>query len=447
MKKYIIIFMLIITAKLYSQWEFVGLDSIVVRQVQVFGDTIWAGTAVHTTQSQISGLYRSTNKGKDWIQIDTVLSKGGIGSLNFHPTNHNIIYIVKAINSPYGGSGTPFKSINGGKTWTGMGLDNYLIKWFHPSPFNENKFYAVDALNNEVYKSVDGGDTWSLIGEFPASSHGRFVAFNFSLARDSLLFAFDDVQFYQAFYKSTDDGYSWHYVGTPPLGITPEISTDNKLDCRIYFESYFITDNCGSTWNQVDSIDYSLTSRYLSLYIDTVNSKLYVAKTTGIYVSEKQTINWQKLSGTESLPLQGGSRPGFQSADLGRLKNIFVMGKTMYVGTLSGIYKKADITDVKDGNTFENISYSLSQNYPNPFNPKTIISYTLQVSGHTTLKVYDILGREVAALVNKEQSAGNYEVEFDGSKLSSGIYIYSIRVYSPGRAGNYAASKKMALTK
>ncbi|MBI1937530.1 MAG: T9SS type A sorting domain-containing protein [Ignavibacteriales bacterium] len=446
MKKYMLIYFLISISKLYSQWEFVGLDSIVVRQVQVFGDTIWAGTAVHTTQSQISGLYRSTNKGKDWIQIDTVLSKGGIGSLNFHPTNHNIIYIVKAINSPYGGSGTPFKSIDGGKTWTGMGLDNYLIKWFHPSPFNENKFYAVDALNNEVYKSVDGGDTWSLIGEFPASSHGRFVAFNFSLAKDSVLYAYDDVQFFQAFYKSTDDGYSWQYVSQPPLG-PREILTDNKLECRIYLESFFITDNCGSSWNQVDSIDYSLTSRYLSLYIDTVNSKLYVAKTTGIYVSEKQTINWQKLSGTESLPLQGGSRPGFQSADLGRLKNIFLIGKTMYVGTLSGIYKKADITDVKDGNTFENISYSLSQNYPNPFNPKTKIKYTIPQLSFVTVKIYDLLGREVTTLVSKEQTPGNYEIEFNAKNLSSGIYIYSIRVYSPGRAGNFVDNKKMALVK
>ncbi|MBI1937532.1 MAG: T9SS type A sorting domain-containing protein [Ignavibacteriales bacterium] len=176
-------------------------------------------------------------------------------------------------------------------------------------------------------------------------------------------------------------------------------------------------------------------------------------KTDGIYVSDKQTINWQKLSGTESLPLQGGY--GYQSSDTGRLKNIFVMGKTMYVGTLFGIYKKADITDVKDGNTFENISYSLSQNYPNPFNPTTTIKYTIPTveTGyipslqHVTLKIYDILGREVAALVNKEQSAGNYEVEFDGSKLSSGIYIYTIRVYSLGRAGNFVDNKKMALIK
>ncbi|MBI1937533.1 MAG: T9SS type A sorting domain-containing protein [Ignavibacteriales bacterium] len=66
---------------------------------------------------------------------------------------------------------------------------------------------------------------------------------------------------------------------------------------------------------------------------------------------------------------------------------------------------------------------------------------------NVTVKIYDLLGKEIAALVNKEQSAGNYEVEFDGSKLSSGIYIYTIRVYSQGRAGNFVDNKKMTLIK
>ena len=80
-------------------------------------------------------------------------------------------------------------------------------------------------------------------------------------------------------------------------------------------------------------------------------------------------------------------------------------------------------------------SYQLSQNYPNPFNPSTIIKYSLPVEAHSsvqlqsvpvTLKVYDILGREIATLVNKYQPSGNYEVNFDASDLTSGIYFYKI---------------------
>jgi hypothetical protein len=87
------------------------------------------------------------------------------------------------------------------------------------------------------------------------------------------------------------------------------------------------------------------------------------------------------------------------------------------------------------------LTYDLSQNYPNPFNPSTVISYRLPVIGFVTLKVYDILGREVATLVNEEKPAGEYEVEFDGSTLTSGIYFYQLK------AGEFIQTKKMILLK
>lgn len=85
--------------------------------------------------------------------------------------------------------------------------------------------------------------------------------------------------------------------------------------------------------------------------------------------------------------------------------------------------------------------YSLSQNYPNPFNPSTVIKYSLPKTENVTLKVFDILGREVAVLVNEFKQAGTYSVEFNGSGLSSGVYIFQIK------AGTYSATKKMILSK
>ena len=85
--------------------------------------------------------------------------------------------------------------------------------------------------------------------------------------------------------------------------------------------------------------------------------------------------------------------------------------------------------------------FILSDAYPNPSNPTTIINYTLPVDEKVILKVYDILGQEVAELVNEVKSAGRHSVVFDGSKLSSGIYLYSIT------AGNYHQTKKLLLVK
>jgi enterochelin esterase-like enzyme len=88
-------------------------------------------------------------------------------------------------------------------------------------------------------------------------------------------------------------------------------------------------------------------------------------------------------------------------------------------------------------------TFSLSQNYPNPFNPVTSISYQLAKGGYITLKIYNLLGHEIATLVNEQKSAGEYEIEFDASKynLSSGVYFYTMR------GGSFSDTKKFILMK
>ncbi|PIS45558.1 MAG: peptidase S8, partial [Ignavibacteria bacterium CG08_land_8_20_14_0_20_37_9] len=85
--------------------------------------------------------------------------------------------------------------------------------------------------------------------------------------------------------------------------------------------------------------------------------------------------------------------------------------------------------------------YSLESNYPNPFNPTTSFSYSIKEMGLVTLKIFDVLGREVSVLVNEIKEPGKYSINFDASKLSSGVYIYLLS------AGNFISSKKMILTK
>ncbi len=86
-------------------------------------------------------------------------------------------------------------------------------------------------------------------------------------------------------------------------------------------------------------------------------------------------------------------------------------------------------------------SYLLEQNYPNPFNPVTVISYRLSAQSRVTLKIYDVLGREVETLLNDVESAGSYNVKFNGSGLASGVYFYWLR------AGGFSAARKMVLMK
>jgi len=85
--------------------------------------------------------------------------------------------------------------------------------------------------------------------------------------------------------------------------------------------------------------------------------------------------------------------------------------------------------------------YALQQNYPNPFNPSTVIRYSLPAESRVSIKVYDLIGKEVSELVNNVEAAGVHEVNFNASNLPSGIYFYSLN------AGNFSQTKKMMLLK
>ncbi|MGB8318755.1 MAG: DUF5107 domain-containing protein [Ignavibacteriaceae bacterium] len=98
-------------------------------------------------------------------------------------------------------------------------------------------------------------------------------------------------------------------------------------------------------------------------------------------------------------------------------------------------------TDISEQRAVSVKDFRLYQNYPNPFNPVTVIKYQIPQSGLVTLKVYDILGKEVESLVNKIMNAGHYDIKFNGSNLPSGIYFYQLKI------NNYTATKKLILLK
>lgn len=120
----------------------------------------------------------------------------------------------------------------------------------------------------------------------------------------------------------------------------------------------------------------------------------------------------------------------------------FPSGKIAASDMKTGLYvlKVGNSVGINDYNNTAD-DYSLGQNYPNPFNPKTIIRYSISENNFVNLKVYDILGNEVSELVNKKQTTGNYQIEFNGESLSSGIYFYRLT------SGEFVETKRMILLK
>ena len=124
--------------------------------------------------------------------------------------------------------------------------------------------------------------------------------------------------------------------------------------------------------------------------------------------------------------------------DLIRFQAVSASGNNLY---LDNICKVNGTTGISNLNLEIPNEYSLSQNYPNPFNPATKIKYDIPISNYVTLKIYDVLGKEVASLVNEKQNAGSYTVDFFAGNLSSGVYFYRIK------SGEFIQTKSMMLLK
>jgi len=103
--------------------------------------------------------------------------------------------------------------------------------------------------------------------------------------------------------------------------------------------------------------------------------------------------------------------------------------------------KSSPQTEVQQTGSEIPLAFNLNQNYPNPFNPSTKIDFQISMKEHVTLKIYDMLGREIATLVDEQKPAGKYSIRFDAGTLADGVYFYRII------AGNFVGTKKLILLK
>jgi hypothetical protein len=168
------------------------------------------------------------------------------------------------------------------------------------------------------------------------------------------------------------------------------------------------------------------------------------------YNINSTVLNFGYVSSNQGTNFDAGSNPmiftgpvTYNASQSVATNNLIIYvsdGTSTLLGQSKAIVAKAGVTGVEQNNSLPT-AYSLLQNYPNPFNPSTTIEFGLPNASNVTLKVYNMLGEEVASVVNQTMTAGYHTVVFDASKLASGMYIYRIV------AGNFIQVKKMTMLK
>ncbi|HMN24571.1 MAG TPA: T9SS type A sorting domain-containing protein [Ignavibacteriaceae bacterium] len=357
-----------------------------------------------------------------------------------------------------------FKSTDLGFSWNESGLTTHWIISFAKD--NSGNIYTATVgsqFGSGVYKSTDGGSNWNKVWDalsgmncvYVDQSEYVYVGLNYTSTQGGI-------------FRSIDGGANWQQI----FNQTENVYAVTKLSSgRILVASYgkvFYSDNDGSSWNSTSNGLVSSTPSAFA--INNQNEVFLSTLGYGIYKSTDNGINWANKTGASweysSLiintdgSMYAGTKGNYVYCSLNNGDNWELvksgMGEDKYVLSLLtnstgylfagmdyyGLYKSVNkvVTDVEDVDEIP-MEFSLQQNYPNPFNPSTKISWQSPVGNHQTLKVYDILGNEVATLVNEYRSAGRYEIEFNPLKLSSGIYFYTLRT------GNFVQTKKMILLK
>jgi hypothetical protein len=289
-----------------------------------------------------------------------------------------------------------FKSTNSGSNWelicgiSGLRVTVGASSYYYGNPFGfvkynpfDTAFVYANGINN-VFISTNGGYNFSSI------SVKWFYDIIFS-PKDSFIYGFNEGKLY----KSTNKGIIW------------------------------------------DSVQTGLNFNAIEVNPDFPN-KLYGGDNYGLYISTNYGLNWT-LYNNSFAPTK---KVIGISKDSGS-------GDTLYVATSQNVYKVWASFLVGVNNTGKTLpdKHELYQNYPNPFNPTTKIKFNISFNSGvetqhlTTLKIFDINGREVATLVNESLQPGTYEVTFDGSNLPSGIYFYKLS------AGDFVSTKKLILLK
>jgi len=391
-------------------WQRVGLDSLYVYDFAFNSQGhVFAGTD--------RGVFRSTNNGDNWTQINSGLTDTSVTALSVNSVDH--------VFAGTWNEGGVYRSTDVGTTWMqvfGEGCWSSIAT-------NSSDHIFVGAVGYDcpshsgIWRSTDNGKSWDSLG-----LNILIEAIEINKSGDIFTgggFGVSNI------YRSSDNGANWtllYAMGGGSGGGEAIVFQQNGImywapgvnDAGVLRS----TDN-GTTW---DTVNAGLSN--LNVWSLAIDSNEYIYAGTpggGVFHSSNNGISWDTIN------------TGLTNRSVWSLA-VSPSGYVFAATWGGGVFRSVQsTTSVREVSRRIPAAFALEQNYPNPFNPSTVIRYSLPVTGYVTLKVYNALGQEVASLVNEELKPGTYEVRWDASGFASGVYFYRLQ------AGSLAEMKKLML--
>jgi len=458
-----------------ESWELsnTGMENGYVRCIVSYETFIFAGTH--------NGVYKSSNNGASWVQV-------GLEDLDTYCLTKRGTYVYAA--TEYGF----YRSSDNGSSWTdaNVGLPASTHDLFGLAA---NAEYLFVSAEDEFFRSSDKGETWShslhsgmgnkiaiaafgaiiLAGEYPPWDE-RHMGTPLSRSEDNGT-TWQDIDMGlgvgcfvggqthilaggEGVWRSSDKGLTWERAGLD----------ETDIGCLAFAEPYvfaggpsvYVSGDDGSSW-----LDFGL-AEYRVCCFAVAGDYLFAGSPDGVYRASLKGSAWTEVNegleginvncfavsgstifaGTTGEGVYRSSNYGMSWEQVGlqnRIVNSIEIDDTyMYCTTEgSGLWRRP-LTDlvVSVGETASSpipTDYQLSQNYPNPFNPTTTIEFTVPESGYVTLKVYNVLGEEVASLVEGDHEAGTFKATWDASALPSGVYFCRLN------SGDFSQTRKAVL--
>jgi hypothetical protein len=377
------------------------------------GGVIYSGTLG-------SGIYRSDNFGATWTQKNNGLIDINVYSLAISPSGR--IFAGTAANGV-------FVSSNNGSSWVRTNLSvNVKIKTL---AVNSSGHIFAGTNGNGLYRSVNNGSTWQRFG-------AQIDVYSIAVNATGILFAGTGSPL-KAIYRSSDNGDTWTTVfeadhNFNSITVSPDgyiYSATGNLNTDMLGDILVRSTDSGINWDVpsvfgsssyglvTNSLGHIFLGRYKSVWVSTDFGENWVIENSGLQVEHGILISY------------GISPDGYLLAGQ--------EGGYVYRTTFSTIGIRKISEKIPSG-------FELHQNFPNPFNPATNIRFDVPANvkhekSKVKILVYDILGKQIAELVNEELSPGSFKVDWDASNYPSGVYFYKLS------AGDYTATMKMVLMK